>query len=211
LLEKKNKGKQYLLIKNKFIMRYNRTMTLDENRLRETAHRVVKTMLREGYQQMMYNDEGEPIGMEYVPDQYEQEEMDWEERMHRHDDPSYAAAQESQEWYQRACAAFESQGVEVPEDVKYALAREMRAKQRKEQQQAEMAKMEPLVDAIYELGYVAEPIYEPETPAEEAYAYINVSKNGRSISREELQNLRNALVQNGYDEALIDDYVTSGY
>jgi hypothetical protein len=29
-------------------MRYNRTMTLDENRLRETAHRVGKKMLREG-------------------------------------------------------------------------------------------------------------------------------------------------------------------
>ena len=173
-------------------MRYNRTMTLAENRLRETAHRVVRNMLREGYQQMMYNDEGEPIGYDYVPDQYEQEEMDWEERMHRHDDPFYAAAQESQEWYQRACAAFEAQGVEVPEDVKYALAREMRAKQRKER-------------------YEASAYYEPETPAEEAYAYIDVRKNGRSISREELQNVESALVQNGYDEALVDDYVTSGY
>ena len=192
-------------------MRYNRTMTLDENRLRETTHRVVKNMLREGYQQMMYNDEGEPIGMDYVPDQYEQEEMDWEERMHRHDDPFYAASQESAEWYQRACAAFEAQGVEVPEDVKYALAREMRAKQREEQYQAEMDNMEPLVDAIQSLGYEAKAYYEPETPAEEGYGYIDVRKNNRSISREELDNLRNALVQNGYDEALVDDYVTSGY
>ena len=192
-------------------MRYNRTMTLAENRLRETAHRVVKNMLREGYQQMMYNDEGEPIGYDYVPDQYEQEEMDWEERMHRHDDPGYAASQEAQEWYQRACAAFEAQGVDVPEDVKYALAREMRAKQREAKYQAEMANMEPLVHAIQSLGYEAKAYYEPETPAEEAYAYIDVTRNNRSISREELSNLRDSLVQNGYDEALVDDYVTSGY
>lgn len=190
-------------------MRYNRTMTLAENRLRETAHRVVRNMLREGYQQMMYNDEGEPIGYDYVPDQYEQEEMDWEERMHRHDDPFYAAAQESQEWYQRACAAFEAQGVEVPEDVKYALAREMRAKQRKERYEAEMARMEPLVNAIQDLGYEASAYYEPETPAEVGYGYIDVRKNGRSLSREELSNLRDTLNQNGLYG--VDDYVTSGY
>ena len=95
--------------------------------------------------------------------------------------------------------------------MKYALAREMRAKQRKERYEAEMARMEPLVNAIQDLGYEASAYYEPETPAEEAYAYIDVRKNGRSISREELQNVESALVQNGYDEALVDDYVTSGY
>ena len=160
---------------------------------------------------MMYNDEGEPIGYDYVPDQYEQEEMDWEERMHRHDDPFYAAAQESQEWYQRACAAFESQGVDVPEDVKRALAREMRAKVREAQYEAEMAKMEPLVNAIQDLGYEAKAYYEPETPDTVAYGYIDVRKNNRDLSREELQNLRNTLIQNGYGEYGVDDYVTSGY
>jgi hypothetical protein len=44
--------------------------------------------------------------------------------------------------------------------------------------------MEPLVNAIQSLGYEAKAYYEPETPAEEAYGYIDVTKNNRSISNE---------------------------
>lgn len=189
-------------------MRNKRRYRITESGLRGIMRSVVRRVLMEGSQQMRYNDEGEPIGFEYVPDQYEQEEMDWEERMRRHDDPMYAASQEAQEWYQKACRAFESQGVRVPEDVIEALAREMRRKARKAAYDAAMAKMEPLADAVRKMGYDAEPRYESETPEEEAYYYVEVTKDGKSISRDELHKLQDTLGNKGFDDAwdILDTY-----
>lgn len=188
-----------------------RRYRLAENRLRGMVHNIVRGVLREGYQQMMYNDEGEPIGYDYIPDPYEQEEMEWEENMHRADDPLYAASQEAEEWYQRACRVFQDQGVNVPEDVKRALAREMRWKLARSREAAAMEKMQPIADAIEDLGlgYEAYPHYEPESIDECEYYYVDVTKNGQRLSREELEDLRNRLTEMGIEGAW--DYVSSGW
>jgi len=86
---------------------------------------------------MMYcNADGEPIGMGYVNDPYEEEEAFCEEMQHRAEDPMYAAHCESEYWYNQAVAAFEERGIRVPNEVVYALQRELWRKQRKEEKEA---------------------------------------------------------------------------
>ena len=54
------------------------------------------------------------MGIEYVRDQYEEEEAWCEEMQMRAEDPFYAARQEDEYWFQQACACFEEKGIQVP-------------------------------------------------------------------------------------------------
>jgi len=153
---------------------------------------------------MMRNAEGEPIGMEYVSDPYEEEIAFCEEMQHRADDPMYAAQCESEYWYNQAVAAFEERGIEVPDDVIYALQRELRRKQQKEEEDKALQEMEPAAKFIESLGYKVERCYDGPTPEEYGYAYMYVyDANGKSITREE----RNKLIALGHEHDLyLDDY-----
>ena len=141
-------------------------------------------------EQVIRNEWGEPIGTEYIPSAYEQEIAYCEEMDRRAEDPLYAAQVEEQRWYDEACAAFEERGIKVPDDVINALSRELQKNARERAKQAAYAEMQPYVDWLKANGYKAVPYYEPETPWECEYKYVEVShKDGTRLSRKELDSL----------------------
>ena len=127
------------------------------------------------YQQMVYNEYGEPMYVENVMDAQEEQEFYWEEMQMRADDPMYAAMREKEEWIARATAAFEEQGIEVPYYVKEAWVKEMRNLQRKNEEEKVMSKVRPFVDFLNRMMPNAEwyANYYGETPDEEAHVEVD--------------------------------------
>ena len=70
------------------------------------------------YQQMVYNEYGEPMYVENVMDAQEEYDAYCEEMQMRADDPYYAQMREKEEWIARATSVFEDYGLEVPYYVK---------------------------------------------------------------------------------------------
>lgn len=155
-------------------------------------------------EQVIYNEYGEPIGTEYVRDQYKEEEAEWEEQMRCADDPFYAASKENQRWYDEACAAFKERGITVPEDVIMALAREMRIKKQKLDEEKALANAKQAVNLLNELlpSCKAEAHYYPETVDEIAYTEIHF--NGTKPSEEEI---KMAIDVGATKDIYIEDYL----
>lgn len=126
------------------------------------------------YQQMVYNEYGEPMYVENVRDAYEEEEAYWEEMQMRADDPMYAAMKEKEEWISRATRAFEEQGIKVPYYVKEAWVNEMRKLKYENEKEKVMSKVRPFVDFLNRMMPDAKwyANYYGETPDE--YAHVEV-------------------------------------
>jgi hypothetical protein len=99
---------------------------------------------------LVRNSEGEPMYVENVRDQYEEEEAWCEEMQMRAEDPLYAASQENEYWYNQALACFEEKGIEVPYDVVRALQRELRNKQQKIEEERALKEAEPTLNYLNE-------------------------------------------------------------
>lgn len=99
---------------------------------------------------LVRNSEGEPMYVENVRDQYEEEEAWCEEMQMRAEDPLYAASQKNEYWYNQALACFEEKGIEVPDDVVRALQRELRNKQQKIEEERALKKAEPTLNYLNE-------------------------------------------------------------
>ena len=127
------------------------------------------------YQQVVRNEEGEPMYIENVMDAQEENEAYWEEMQMRADDPMYAAMREKEEWIARATRAFEDNGVEVPYYVKKAWVEEMRQLQWKNEEEKVMIKVRPLVDFLNQMmpdsKWYAN--YYNETPDEIAHVEVD--------------------------------------
>lgn len=155
--------------------------------------------------QVVRNSEGEPIGTEYVRDPYEQEIADCEEMDFLAENPMEAVRRENEMWYERALAAFEQQGVEVPDKVVDILAKELRLKKLDADREEALLEMQPTVDFLTNLGYRVETYYDYPTPIEYGYAYMEVyDKNGKSLTREQREELRRLAYEQGLE---IRDYV----
>lgn len=102
------------------------------------------------YQNLVRNEDGEPMYVENVLDPQEQEEAYWEEMQHRADDPFYAEQCENESWYNRACAIFEAEGIEVPEQVKRIFADESRKKRDKMEEEKALKEVQPVLDYLKE-------------------------------------------------------------
>ena len=101
-------------------------------------------------QQVVRNSEGEPMGIEYVRDQYEEEEALCEEMQMRAEDPFYAAQQEDAYWYQQALSCFEEKGIKVPYDVIQSLKCELRKKEAKREEEKALKEAEPTLNYLNE-------------------------------------------------------------
>lgn len=156
-------------------------------------------------EQMIYNEYGEPIGTEYVREPWEEEEAEWEENMRRAEDPFYAAAQEDEMWLAKAHAAFEEQGIDVPSDVEEILAKEMRKKARKREEEEQLAKAQPFVDLLNSMidGCGAYAVYQPETPIEVAYTYIGFN-NHKVVTKDSLNAVYDAADKAGIEYGFIE-------
>ena len=156
-------------------------------------------------EQVIYNEYGEPIGTEYVREPWEEEIAELEERMHRAEDPWYAAAQEDEAWLAKAHAAFEEQGIRVPRDVEERLAQEMRKKARKRVEEEQLAKAQPFVDLLNSMieGCGAYAVHQPETIDEIAYTYINF-KNHKVVTKEALDAVYDAAEKAGIEYGFIE-------
>ena len=156
-------------------------------------------------EQVIYNEYGEPIGTEYVREPWEEEIAEWEEDMRRAEDPWYAAAQEDAMWLAKAHAAFEEQGICVPHDVEEILAREMRKKARKRDEERQLEKAKPFVDLlnsmIKDCGAYA--VYQPETIDEIAYTEIHF-KNYKAVTRDALEAVYDAADKAGIEYGFIE-------
>lgn len=155
--------------------------------------------------QTIRNSEGEPIGTEYVNSPYEQEIADCEEMDFLANNPIEAARIENQRWYDKALAAFEQQGVEVPYEVVSILSRELYKKQLEADKEEALLNMQPSVDFLESLGYRVETHYDYPTPIEYGYAYMEVyDKDGKEITRKQREELRELAWKQGLE---IGDYV----
>lgn len=155
--------------------------------------------------QTIRNSEGEPIGTEYVREPYEQEIADCEEMDFLAENPMEAVRRENEMWYKRALAAFEQQGVEVPDKVVDILAKELRLKKLEADKEEAMMEMQPAVDFLESLGYRVETYYDYPTPIEYGYAYMEVyDKDGKRITRKQREELRDLALEQGLG---IGDYV----
>ena len=158
-------------------------------------------------QQLVKNEYGEPMYVENVRDQYEEEIAYCEEMQMRADDPYYAARQEEKEWYDAACAVFEERGITVPEEVIDILSRELRAKEAERQEEAAINEVKPIVDYLNEKlpGCGAYPYYSPETPSEVAYVEVYFENKPYRWEVE-------SLLQDAMEKGLfIEDYVSLRY
>lgn len=156
--------------------------------------------------QTIFNNEGEPIGTEYIRCQFEEEEAEWEENMRCAEDPMYAAQKEERRWYNEACAAFEERGIQVPEDVINALSRELRLKEQYRQEKKALAEVKPVVDFLNGLfpNSKATAHYYPETCDEISYTEIHF--DGVRPTRTEIE----YAIKIGLEKDIyIEDYIGS--
>lgn len=127
------------------------------------------------YQQLVTNENGEPMYIENVLDAQEEQEMYFEEMQMRADDPMYAAMKEKEEWIAKATEVFEEHGIEVPYYVKEAWVKEMRNLERKNQEEKALIKVKPLLDFLNQQmpGSKWYANYYSETPDEIAHIEID--------------------------------------
>ena len=154
----------------------------------------------------VFNEYGEPIGTEYIRDQWEEEEAEWEENMRCAEDPSYAAHKEERRWYNEACAAFEERGIEVPEDVIYSLSRELRKKEQERKEKKALEESRPAVDLLNELLPTsnAHAYYYPETCDE--VEQVEIHFDGVRPTRAEIEHA----IKVGLEKDIyIEDYIGS--
>jgi len=160
-------------------------------------------------QQVVRNSEGEPMGIEYVRDQYEEEEAYCEEMQMRAEDPMYAASQERAEWYAKALACFEEQGIEVPNSVVEILSNEMRKKAAKEEEERQVAEVQPIVDFLNEHLPQCEwyANYYPESYDEVAHVEIGCKNRPYTWELAEVIDMANAEGFYEKHDVCLDDYV----
>ena len=127
------------------------------------------------YQQMVYNEYGEPMYVENVMDAQEEYDAYCEEMQMRADDPYYASCRENEEWYEKAKRCFENQGIEVPESVIQILQEELRRKASMEKEKKIMSKVRPFVDFLNRMMPDAKwrANYYGETPDEVAHVEVD--------------------------------------
>jgi hypothetical protein len=127
------------------------------------------------YQQIVYNEYGEPMYVENVMDAQEEYDAYCEEMQMRADDPYYAACREDEEWFAKAKRCFEEQGIEVPYSVVETLKKEMRRKASMIEEEKAMSKVRPLVDFLNHMMPNAEwyASYYGETPDEVAHVEVS--------------------------------------
>lgn len=158
------------------------------------------------YQKLIRNEEGEPMYLESVLDPQEQEDAYWEEMQHRADDPWYAAQCEKEHWYYKACAIFEAEGIDVPEQVKQIFAEELRNKRAKEEEDAALAEAMPVVKLFNKfypnLVYAR---YNPPTPEEYGYVEIDFNDWTNRPYRDEVEHIFELAYQQGI---CVDDYIS---
>ena len=161
-------------------------------------------------QQVVRNSAGEPIGFEYVRDQYEEEEAWCEEMQMRAEDPSYAASQEDEYWYQMALSCFQEKGIEVPESVVNALKCELRRKEQDRQEEKAMKEVEPILNYLKthlpKCEWYAN--YYHETPVE--VAHVEVGCNYRPYKWELAEVMAKADAEGFYEKygVGLDEYVS---
>lgn len=162
-------------------------------------------------QQVVRNEYGEPIGFEYVRDQFEEEEYLCEEMQMRAEDPMYAAMREKEEWIARATRAFEDNGVEVPYYVKEAWVKEMRQLQWKNEEEKAMKEVMPFVDFLNKMMPDAKwyAIYYHETHDEVAYTEIDYTNAPYKDDYINALNLWKAEHENDEMRYLADEYELS--
>lgn len=127
------------------------------------------------YQQLVRNEDGEPMYMENVMDAQEEREFYLEEMQMRADDPMYAAYREKEEWMALATRVFEDYGLKVPYSVKEAWISEMKQLQYKNEEEKVMVKVRPLVNFLNSMMPEAEwyANYYGETPDEMAHVEVD--------------------------------------
>ena len=142
------------------------------------------------YQQVVRNEDGEPLYIENVRDPYE-EEIAWCEEMdERAASPMYAASIEDERWYNIACSVFEERGIKVPDDVICALKRELRIKEEIREEEKALAEVQPVVDFLnkhFPDTFYA--IYNSPTPIEIGYAEIDFVDYSKRPYRDEVEAL----------------------
>lgn len=120
----------------------------------------------------IFNEYGEPIGVERVKSSYELEE-DWcDEMQRRAEDDMYACRCENEYWYNQAISAFEERGIVVPMSVIKTLQNEMRRKSIEQEKQRAMAHFQPLKDWLESIRVKCVICYDYPTPQEVGYAYF---------------------------------------
>lgn len=158
------------------------------------------------YQHLVTNEYGEPMCIEYVMDAQEEQEAFFEEMQMRADDPYYAQMREAEEWYAKACRAFEEQGVKVPPSVIDTLAREMRRKKMEVEERKALDEVQPVVDFLN--GYfpnMFEARYEWPTPVECGYAYVGFKDWSNRPYRDEVEPLIAVALKK---DICIEDYLS---
>lgn len=132
----------------------------------------------------IFNEYGEPIGVERVKSSYELEE-DWcDEMQRRAEDDMYASQCENEYWYNQAISTFKERGIEVPISVIKTLQNEMRKKHIEQEKQSAMAHFQPLKDWLESIGVKCVICYDYPTQQEVGYAYFETD-----ITWEELEKL----------------------
>ena len=158
------------------------------------------------YQQLVRNEEGEPMYVENVMDAQEENEAYLEEMQMRADDPMYAAMREKEEWIARATRAFEDNGVEVPCWVKKAWVKEMRQKQMEIEERKALDEVQPVVDFLNDyFPNMFEARYEWPTPEECGYAYIDFVDWSNRPYRDEVEPLIAVALEK---DIYIEDYLS---
>lgn len=158
------------------------------------------------YQNLVRNECGELMYFENVLDPQEQEEAYWEDMQHRADDPWYAEQCENESWYNKACAIFEEEGIEVPEQVKQIFADELRKKREKEEENAALAEAMPTVELFNKfypnLLYAR---YNPPTPAEIGYVEADFNDWSNRPYRDEVEHIFALAEEQGI---CVEDYIS---
>ena len=158
------------------------------------------------YQHLVTNEYGEPMYIENVMDAQEEMEAHFEEMQMRADDPYYAQMREQEEWCAKARAAFESQGIDVPQDMVNILAREMRRKQREIEMNKALDEVQPVVDFLNKyFPNVFEARYEWPTPEECGYAYVDFKNWSKRPYRDEVEPLIQIALE---QDICIEDYLS---
>ena len=139
------------------------------------------------YQSLVRNADGEPIGMEYVRDAYEEEISQCEEMDFLAENPAYAAQLEAQRWYDTACEIFKERGIRVPDSVIETLGRELRKKQIEAREEEALKEAQPCVDFLNNRfpECDAEAYYYPETCDEIEQVEIHI--NGKKPPIDEMR------------------------
>lgn len=158
------------------------------------------------YQDLVTNEYGEPMYYENVLDTNEENERYWEEMERRNDDPMYAASQEVDAWYHRACDIFAENGVSVPDEVAHIFATQLRKAQREKEKRDALAEAQPALDFLNShFPNTFEACYEPPTPIEYGYVEFLIKDGAMPPTKKEVADLEREAHELGI---YIDEYVS---